>query len=316
MLATMHTVLGAISWDPGFRGILVVTVGILVLMGSVYLLLATNTGARLGFLLALTALFGWMTIMGLTWSIYGIGKKGPDPKWVVKEINFGDLRQSQLDVVRNVPEPDELPTAQSFLDADPALAKQFPVLEGVKRPGLGDLLGVKPELEDQLKKDLPEGWTLLAASDPQTGEATASASSYVVDERKLFQSQTDFVVLNSFSHGGKERRPADDNLIERALFKAKRIVTWPLGHPTHYAVVQLQQVVPQETQPGQAPPLPKADETKPVISVVMVRDLGAKRLPSVGVTIFSGIVFGVCCNSLHRRDKLVAEARAAAAAGA
>jgi hypothetical protein len=71
--------------------------------------------------------------------------------------------------------------------------------------------------------------------------------------------------------------------------------------------------VPQETEPGQAPPLPKADETKPVISVIMVRDLGAKRLPSVGVMLFSGIVFAVCCNSLHRRDKLVAEARAAAA---
>jgi hypothetical protein len=311
----MHSaLLAAISWDPGFRGILVVTIGILVLMGSVYLLLATNSGARLGFLLALTALFGWMTIMGLTWSIYGIGKKGPDPKWVVKEVNFGDLTQSQVAVARNVPEPDKLPTAQSFLDKDAALAKQFPVLEGVKRPGLGDLLGVKPELEDQLKPLLPHGWTLLASSDPQTGEANASASSYVVDTRKLFPDSSGFVLLNAYSYGGKERRPADDNLLQRALFKAKRIATWPLGHPTHYAVVQLQAVVPQETQPGQAPPLPKADPTKPVISVVMERDLGAKRLPSVGVTIFSAIVFGICCNSLHRRDKLVAAARAAAAA--
>jgi hypothetical protein len=310
----MHTVLAAISWDPGFRGILVVAIGVGVLMGSVYLLLATNSGARLGFLLALTALFGWMTIMGLTWSIYGIGKKGPDPKWVVKEVNYGDLTQSELALARHVPEPDKLPTAQSFLDKDPALAKQFPVLEGVKRPGLGDLLGVQPELEDQLKQYLPKGWTLLASSDPQTGEANASASSYVVDTRKLFPDATSFVVQNAFSYGGKARRPADDNLLQRALFKAKRIVTWPLGHPPHYAVVQLQEVVPQVTQPGQAPPLPKADSTKPVISVVMERDLGAKRLPSVGVTIFSAIVFGICCNSLHRRDKLVAAARAAAAA--
>ena len=66
-------VLAAITWSPGFRGILVVGVGVLVLMGSVYLLLATNTGARLGFLLALTGLMGWMTIMGLVWSMYGIG---------------------------------------------------------------------------------------------------------------------------------------------------------------------------------------------------------------------------------------------------
>src|SRR5262249_40221382 len=153
---------------------------------SVYLLLATNSGARLGFLLALTALFGWMTIMGFTWSIYGIGKKGPDPKWVVKEVNYGDLSQSTVEVAQDVPEPDKLPTAQSFRDKDPALAKQFPVLEGVKRPGLGDLLGVDPTLEEQLKPHLPPGWTLLATSDPQTGEANASASSYVIDTRKLF----------------------------------------------------------------------------------------------------------------------------------
>jgi hypothetical protein len=77
--------------------------------------------------------------------------------------------------------------------------------------------------------------------------------------------------------------------------------------------VQLRRTVPQVTPPGDAPPLPKADESQPVISVIMVRDLGARRLPSVGLTIFSGIVFAVCCNSLHRRDKLVAQARAAAA---
>ena len=306
-------VLAAISWDPGFRGILVVAVGVLVLIGSVYLILATNSGFRLGFLLTLTGLMGWMTIMGVTWSIYGIGKQGATPSWVVEDLNYDNLEETDVVVARQVPEPDQLPTAQSFLDKDPKLAAQFPVLEGVKRPGLGDLLGVQPELEEQLQEDLPDGWTLLASSDPQTGEAQASASAYVVDERKLFESQSDFVVLNAFSYGGKPDLDPDANLLERAWFKVKRVLTWPFGHPTHYGVVQIQQVVPQETKPGEAPPLPKADETKPVISVVMVRDLGQRRLPSVGVTIFSGIVFGVCCNSLHRRDKLVAQARAAAA---
>ena len=306
-------VLAAITWSPGFRGILVVAVGVLVLMGSVYLLLATNTGARLGFLLALTGLMGWMTIMGLVWSMYGIGKQGPAASWKVEDLNYDDLTQTEVVVARGLPEPDQLPTAESFLEADPALAEQFPVTEGVKRPGLGDLLGVDPDLEEQLQDDLPDGWVLLASSDPQTGEAQASASAYVIDDRKLFTSQGEFVVVNAFSYGGKESLPDDANLLDRIWFKAKRILTWPFGHPTHYAVVQLQQVVPQETAPGQAPPLPEADETKPVISVIMVRDLGAKRLPSVGVMLFSGTVFAVCCNSLHRRDKLVAEARAAAA---
>ena len=42
-----------LAWNPGIRGILVVAVGVAVLMGSVYLLLATNPGARLGMLVAL-----------------------------------------------------------------------------------------------------------------------------------------------------------------------------------------------------------------------------------------------------------------------
>jgi hypothetical protein len=315
MAVVLGNLLAAITWDPGFRGILVVAVGVIVLMGSVYLLLATNTGARLGFLLALTGLAGWMTIMGLVWSIYGIGKQGTAASWKVKDVNFSDLTLTQVEVARGLPEPDQLPTAEELLRDRPKLAEQFPEVEGVKRPGLGDLLGVDPDLEEviQADPDMPDDWRLLAASDPQTGEAQAAASAYVVDERKLFEAQTDFVVLNSFSYGGKERRDPEANLWERAWFKAKRVVTWPLGNPPHYSVVQIQRVVPQETPPGEAPPLPVADETQPVISVIMERDLGAKRLPSVGVMVFSGIIFAVCCNSLHRRDKLVAEARAAAA---
>ena len=48
----------AFGWNPEIRGILFLVVGIVVLMGSVYLLLGTNLGARLGFLVTLAALFG------------------------------------------------------------------------------------------------------------------------------------------------------------------------------------------------------------------------------------------------------------------
>jgi len=308
----MYHLISALTWDPGVRGVLTVVVAVLVLMGSMYLILATNSGSRLGFLLALTGLMGWMTIMGLVWSIYGIGKQGGLPKWEVTELNFDDLRQAGSEVARGLPEPEDLPSAASFLDADPALKKQFPGGPGLKAPSLGDLLGVKPELEETLQEDLPPGWELLATSDPQTGEASATASSFLVTERKLFEKQTDFVVLETFSKGGKTQLAADADLLGRAWFKVKRVLTWPLGHPTHYGVVQVQRVVPQEPEPGQPPPLPRADPDQPVVSVIMVRDLGQKRLPSVGVTIFSGLVFAICCNSLHRRDKLVATARSAA----
>ncbi len=60
---------------------LIVIISVVTFCGSVYLLLATNLGARLGFLVALTGLAGWMALMGIIWMIYGIGLKGPEPSW-------------------------------------------------------------------------------------------------------------------------------------------------------------------------------------------------------------------------------------------
>ena len=53
MTDELVTTFAGIAWDPQIRGILTVLVGVGVLMGSVYLLLATNVAQRLGFLLSL-----------------------------------------------------------------------------------------------------------------------------------------------------------------------------------------------------------------------------------------------------------------------
>ena len=60
---------------------LIVIIAVVTLCGSIYLVLATNLGARLGFLVTLTGLAGWMALMGIIWMIYGIGLKGPEPSW-------------------------------------------------------------------------------------------------------------------------------------------------------------------------------------------------------------------------------------------
>jgi hypothetical protein len=62
----------AIGWEPELRGLLTVIIGVVALCGTVYLVMATNLGARLGFLVALTALAGWMMLMGMVWWVYGI----------------------------------------------------------------------------------------------------------------------------------------------------------------------------------------------------------------------------------------------------
>ena len=79
----------AISWEPEIRGISVVLISVVVLCGSVYLVLSTNMGSRLGFLVALAGLFGWLMMMGVFWWVYGIGLSGEAPSWCSKLPSSG-----------------------------------------------------------------------------------------------------------------------------------------------------------------------------------------------------------------------------------
>lgn len=78
--------LAGISWEPEIRGVLVAAVGTAVLMGSVWLILATNMGHRLATLVSAAGLMGWMAMMGLIWAFYGIGLRGDPPAWELVSI--------------------------------------------------------------------------------------------------------------------------------------------------------------------------------------------------------------------------------------
>ncbi len=47
--------LAGIAWDPQIRGILTVATGTVVLLGSVWLIVSTNSGTRLGTLISTAA---------------------------------------------------------------------------------------------------------------------------------------------------------------------------------------------------------------------------------------------------------------------
>ena len=87
----LHPVLAALSWNPQIKGALIVLTAVLILCGSVYLILSTNTGARLGFLIAAAGLAGWMAVMGIVWTVYGIGLKGTAPAWEIVAVVQGDV---------------------------------------------------------------------------------------------------------------------------------------------------------------------------------------------------------------------------------
>ena len=81
--------LAAISFDNEVRGLLTVLLGSAILMGSVWLIISTNTGFRLGSLIAISAIFGWTAMMALLWALYGIGLQGARPVWEVQAIHIG-----------------------------------------------------------------------------------------------------------------------------------------------------------------------------------------------------------------------------------
>ncbi len=107
MLGTLATIapeltLAAIEFRPQIAGVLTVLIGTIVLMGSIWLIISTNSGIRLGTLISLAGFFGWMFIMGVFWWIYGIGYAGSAPVWVTNDINRGDLQSSGLEEARQL----------------------------------------------------------------------------------------------------------------------------------------------------------------------------------------------------------------------
>ena len=249
----LHVLAFNLDWNIEIRAILVVGLAVVVLPGSIYMILGTNLGSRLGFLIAMAGVFGWMTIMAAIWTVYGIGYVGDAPAWKVREVVTSDAVDD---------------------------------LEAAHLTAAHDL----------------SSWRKLAPDDPKRGEAQATAAAGIAGTTaaiKLFDADTDYFVLDAYDKGGRGGSFFDKNI--------------PWSHPPHYAIVQVERVKKVEVEFGTTPPKAKPDPSQPIITVIMERDLGDKRLPPFLTAVGSGIIFGVLCNVLHRRDKVVMAARAAAA---
>lgn len=259
----------AFGWEPEIKGIVVVMIAVVALMGSTYLLLSTNIGARLGFLVAIAALFGWMACMGSIWATYGIGLKGKEPTWVGRDVvNDGDLANASSAIIRN------------------------------------------PDIPNATTDQKVDGWRLLEVDNPKRGQAVASADDIVQNKAKIFKAG-EYQATNVWDKGG-ERYP---------LFFTFNPPDWWIGvdpgdewhfdwlsfwHKPHYSLVEMKALVPQNAEPGKAPPRPVIDESQPPRYVLMERDLGTKRQPAFFIAIGSTIIFVICCWMLHRRDAIVA----------
>jgi hypothetical protein len=72
-----------------FRGLFVVVGSVVIFLGSVYAILYTNLGKKLGFLVSGAGFFGWTTINSLLFVLYA--PRGPRPA-VIDGLNAFEVR--------------------------------------------------------------------------------------------------------------------------------------------------------------------------------------------------------------------------------
>ncbi len=239
---------GALTWEPQVKGALYVLISVVVLPGSAFLILSTNMGARVGFLLAAAGFFGWMATLGAVWWVYGTGPVGRAPAWEAVETVTGDVSEA----------------------------------------GRSDAL-----------EEFPEDWEKLNPESPEVADAQGVVDSRIVGPDARFESADEYLVVGAARKGGDAYGP----------FHVLNFRPFNVFHEPHYLIIQVQGVAEQQAASGQPPPRPQADPNQPVVSVLMVRDLGTLRLNPALVCIACTLIFAVICYQLHVRDKEAAAQR-------
>lgn len=275
----MDLLLSALSWDPQIRGFIIVLVAFLILPGSVYMLLATNVGARVGLVLAAAGLSGWVAVMGVVWMVFGIGYKGAEPTWKIKEV----VTQPSNDLAKYT-------TVEAAAD--------FPNSWRPLKPG-NAILGDAQAAADKVLAP-------SAATGHGAGEAKATDAHFA----SPFSKPTDYVLANGYDIGGKRHGLAGLD------FRPFNVLHTP--HYAVIQVRPALRVTSPAAPfgAGGAPGTPVADTTGPVTSVVMERDLGDRRFPPFVIAVTSGLIFGVLVYWLHKRDQEIFRLRELEAAPA
>jgi hypothetical protein len=110
-------------WNPTILGFLVVLSAIGLFCGSVYLLLATNLGARLGFLVAAACLTGFLTLLSVLWLTTSTPVNSPHghiAQWKVAEV-VNSPADAKLQGARTISQHGTRVDEQSLANLRPAL---------------------------------------------------------------------------------------------------------------------------------------------------------------------------------------------------
>jgi hypothetical protein len=124
-------------WYPTILGVLVVIAAVVLFLGTIYILLGTNLGARLGFLIAFTGLTGFMVVLSLLWCTTASPLntlKGRIPQWKVQEVVASPEKSKTTDVhtikqKSNIAEASEAANVKAAVDAALVTKVSTPTVE-------------------------------------------------------------------------------------------------------------------------------------------------------------------------------------------
>jgi hypothetical protein len=276
-MALLHlSVLATITWDPFIRGVVILALFIVLLPGSVYLVLSTDVGSRIGLLLIAAALTGMLSMLALLWlplaSTAAIGRPNA---WKAKEIITGSFRsQVTIKGVQDFPVGD-VGRAQPPVAPLPKKNWFWP-WQSCSDNGAWHKLGLAQQKDTASSAD-----KVLA---PAAGAGTAAPQLTTP-----FSSASDYTYVDGF----------EKNANSGCLFAINRHKVYvPGARQPHYAILRAQPLLA-----GGDPNNPKPDTSKPVTYVIMVRDLGSVRQPQIMIAVWSGVLFLTICYVLHRREK-------------
>lgn len=255
-------------WDPTILGVLTVLSGVVLFCGSAYLLLATNLGARQGFLVAFTALTGIIMLLAMLWFTTNTPlnvPKGRVAEWQAISEDpavaiVADPSQSSIEAVATiVDDGDPVPVKQPDTAPDGAIER-------------GEL---RPAVEAALVKEKAEG--------PEPVEAGPLV---LFSEDRAGDLLTDAEGLNSFITGGDTKSLIFHEHRYAAVRFCERLALDPVFDDPNAAVTD-----------------PECDPAKPPQWLILEYDYGSLRLPAFFYMFGSGILFALGLYAMHIKER-------------
>ena len=240
-------------WYPTLIGVSVVIAAIVLFCGSVYLLLSTNVGARLGFLVSGAGLSGFMVVLSFLWmtTAYPLNTvKGRQASWKVVEIT-SDIANAKTTAVRAVQ------------NTSPVAATEF--------------ANLKAAVDEALVAKKQEGKVLPKPLDPIVTDWLKTSGYSIAEATDYLQPKLADGAFFAFEVGGGKPNP----------------LQFKFTHAPLYAVVGICPVdkVKAKAEPPVSA-CDTSATAPPVQYIVLERDLGSLRVPPVVAFTVSVLMFG------------------------